>query len=92
MKTWMAACLRGPAAWVTFAVVIAAMFGVFHLLGWREDVAVLSGTGSPTNRDAMMVRGMLYVLAYLGTVVVGPILVIGAGVRVGLERVMKRKE
>jgi len=64
---------------IAVALVMAALFGLLHALGWRSDVAFFSGTWSDDGqRELSLVRGVSYVLGYLGFVVVAPTLAIAA--------------
>jgi hypothetical protein len=55
------------------AATLTLLFGALHLLGYRQDVAFLSGTAVPS-----VVGGMAYVVLYFAVVVVVPILVLAA--------------
>lgn len=81
------------ATFVGAAVLFVALFGVFHLLGWRDDTAIISGTyASPdSNPTAAAVRGMLYGLSYFAAIVVSPILILAAGINAVLRRWIKTK-
>ena len=72
--------------WVGTAVILLALLGVFHLLGWRDDTAILSGTSTSPHREAAALRGVLYALAYFSATVVSPILIIAAGLNAMLRR------
>ena len=95
--TWLATRLRrvlersvfNPVSWLAWAAVLFAAWGVCHALGWRADTAVLSGTVDPAHGSAqsVMLRGMLYAVAYLAAAVVGPVLVLAGGVFIVLVRV-----
>ncbi|MFI5380892.1 MAG: hypothetical protein ACHRHE_16460 [Tepidisphaerales bacterium] len=80
--------LLRPAGWLSAAVLFVLVFAVFHALGWRDDTSFITGTVSSKGADAMVIRGMLYSVAYVAAVVVSPILVLGAGLRVLLERLL----
>ena len=70
-----------PPALVTWAGLIALMFLLFHLLGWREMTTVLSGTFppgfSPPEAES---RAVLYLVAWFATVVIAPVLVLAAAI------------
>jgi hypothetical protein len=87
LHAMLIAPVRGPWGWVRCALLLWAVYGVLHVLGWRDDMAIICGTGSPDGSRAMVYRGAAYGLAYVGAVVVGPILLLGAGIRAGVERV-----
>jgi hypothetical protein len=83
----MAGLLR-PTRWVACALLIGALFAVMHLLGWRADTCIISGTvaGSGIARDLAVVRGLLYIVTYFCAITVAPILIIGAGLLAGISR------
>ncbi len=66
--------LVSPGGFVRAALALSLLYAVCHGLGWREHTAFLSG-GEPLG-----LRGVIYVVAYLGFVLVVPILVLAAGV------------
>ncbi len=92
LLTFLGRLFFRPAAWVGWAALFAAVFGLFHLLGWRDDTSILSGTLAPGGGDAMITRGVLYVLAWFAATLVSPILVLAAGLYATLERVMPTKQ
>jgi hypothetical protein len=49
-------------------------FAALHLFGFRQDVAVLSGSRVPS-----AIGGVLYGLSYFGVVVGAPIVLLAAG-------------
>ena len=67
---------------------VIALFVLFHLLGWRPDTAVISGTVDASRGPVrwVMWRGTLYALTYFGAVVVSPALLLAAGVYAALAR------
>jgi hypothetical protein len=80
--------LSRRATFLGVAVLFVAMFGVFHLLGWRDDTAIISGTyASPGGNPTMAaVRGVLYGLAYFAAVIASPILILATGIHAVLRR------
>jgi hypothetical protein len=56
------------------ALIIAGAFALLHVAGGRDEVGFLSGSYEPS------LLGALYTLAWFGTVIVVPILVIAAGI------------
>ncbi len=71
-----------PRGWAVRASLIITVFVVLHLLGWRTDTKIISGT-SPLKDFASKLaaaRGVIYGLAYFGAVVLAPILLIAAGI------------
>lgn len=65
--------------WLGTAILLLALFGVFHLLGWRDDTAFISGTPTSSNPLAAAIRGILYGLSYFSAVLVSPILILATG-------------
>jgi len=68
---------------------IAAGYGLCHLLGLREDVAVLFAT-SHTGSTARFLGAAVYVLFYLGLVVACPILLLAAAIFAAVGRGLRR--
>jgi hypothetical protein len=62
------------------ALVLVALFLVAHLLGLREYTTFLSGTtGNPAvSMETSSLYGLIYILLYLGCVVLAPILALSA--------------
>lgn len=73
--------------------ILAVLYVTFDGLGWREHTSFLSGTG-PTGNDSepSLVRGGIYVLAYMGFVLVAPVLVLAAGIFAILLRITRREQ
>ena len=58
------------------------LFLIAHISGWRDLTSILNGTSGSTTmswRESAFL-GVLYVIVYLGFVVVAPILVLAAGI------------
>ena len=79
----------GQAAFITAVILIPALLGLFHLLGWRDDTAIISGTSISPDTTATALRGVLYGLTYVLTVTVSPIILLAAGIHLMLGRVGK---
>ena len=62
------------------AILFGVLFAVFHLAGWRDDTAIISGTSISPNAKLTVVRGMLYGMTYFLAVIVSPVLIIAAGI------------
>ena len=90
MNRFVRAAIFARVTWVGTAVLLLALFGTLHRLGWRDDTAILSGTSSPTGGRAMAIRGVLYALSYFSAVVVAPILLLGAGIDAMIRRILIR--
>lgn len=74
-------------AWLSRALLPAILLLVFHLLGWREMVTILSGTvPDGYSPQGAMVRAAAYMLAWFGTVILTPILAIATFLRWIVER------
>ena len=72
--------LVSPSGFVWAAVALCLFYAVCHALGWREYTAFLSGS-APTGEQAAsgFVLGIVYFVAYVGFVLVAPILVVASG-------------
>jgi hypothetical protein len=84
-RTALDRLLRGwltPRGWLVRAAIIIFAWALMHLLGWRDDTRIISGTSLPNDFAGAVgaSRGVAYLLAYFAAVVVAPILVIGAGI------------
>lgn len=66
----------GPRRLVARALLLATLFALLHLLGWRRYAAVLSGTTAVD--AAALLRGTAYVLFYGCAVFVSPVLALAA--------------
>lgn len=82
LKSCWRAEFFSPRGFVLRAILIGIAFLIVHLAGLREYTSILNGTVGPgsANRELSVVLGVLYVAAYLGTVVLVPILLLGAGI------------
>ena len=80
-----------PTGLAAYAVLLSVLFAACHGVGLREYTTVLSGTvpGSVTTSVAL---GMAYVLTWFASVVLVPILVLGAVVFHVLQRVTAPRE
>lgn len=69
-----------PAGLCVWAGLAAFVLGAVHLMGWREQVTVLSGTlPAGTILVAAQFKAMVYLVAWFGTVVAAPVLLFAAG-------------
>jgi hypothetical protein len=86
--------LLNPASWIGWALVLIGAWLLGHVLGWRADTAIISGTVDPARGDTqwIMIRGMFYALAYFGAVVVSPVLLLAAGIHVGIVMLVRRRQ
>ena len=74
-------------AWLIRALLPAILLLLFHLLGWREMVTILSGTvPEGYSPQGAMIRAAAYMLAWFGTVILTPILTIATFLRWIIER------
>ena len=80
-----------PVSAAVAAGLIAAGYGLCHALGLREDVSLLFATShaGPAGGGRILVAG-IYVLAYLGAVLVAPILLIAAALCLGGRLLWRR--
>ena len=80
--------LLSPRGWLKRAAIIVATLVILHLLGWRADTKIISGTSPPKDFSSQMaaVRGVIYGLVYFAAVVGAPILMIAAGLFAMLSR------
>ena len=72
-----------PRGWIVRALLILIVLATLHLLGWRDDTRIISGTGSPKDLAGQLaaLRGVTYGLVYFAGVIVAPILILGAAIR-----------
>ncbi|HPD32103.1 MAG TPA: hypothetical protein PLL20_19090 [Phycisphaerae bacterium] len=71
-----------PGSFVLCAATFVVVYLVLHLLGWRESTSIFCGT-LPEGRNAQVLQSfqaVMYVLFYMATAVVAPILLIAAAV------------
>jgi hypothetical protein len=70
-----------PQLFLSVAVTLAVFFLLVHLVGFREHTAFLSGTTGAADVGMRLSAfyGIIYILLYLGCVVIAPILVLAAG-------------
>jgi len=78
---------RGTETWpsprflLVRALTLGVLFFLVHLAGLREYTAFLSGTAAAqTSMGLSVFYGMVYIVLYLGAVVLAPILVFAAGI------------
>ena len=86
--------LLNPGSWTGVAVVLIAAWALVHLLGWRVDTAVISGTVDVTRGtpQQVMMQGTAYALAYFGAVVVSPILLLASGLFLMLDHLTRARQ
>ncbi|MDB6108849.1 MAG: hypothetical protein JWR69_599 [Pedosphaera sp.] len=70
-----------PHSFLSVAVTLSVFFMLVHLVGFREHTAFLSGTTGAVGVGTRLSTfyGVIYILLYLGCVVIAPILVLAAG-------------
>jgi len=68
--------LISPWGLVAIAAFIAMLYGIGHVLGWREYVSSVFATSAGPSSHIVM--GLLYAIAYFGFVLVAPWLVLAA--------------
>lgn len=65
---------------LVWAAAIWVLYGVGNVLGWRADMALLSGTIPGASEGVTVLLCVVYSGLYLGAVFVAPVLVIGAAI------------
>jgi hypothetical protein len=75
-------CWISPHSFLSVAVTLGALFLLVHMVGFRQHTAFLSGTTGAVGvgMRLSMFYGVIYILLYLGSVVIAPILVLAAGI------------
>jgi len=83
-----------PKDLVRRAGVIAGIFLVVHFCGLRDYTSVLSGTGGPAGMSWRTAAffGVTYIVAWLGLVLLVPILLIAAALLVICRNAVQRKK
>jgi hypothetical protein len=90
---WLNAPWSTPAGLAARALVLLLSLALVHALGWREHTTFLSGTPTTAaiGRATAAVLGLLYILAYLGAVVLAPILLLASALLPALRRLWPRQ-
>ena len=88
LRSWRKAPFFSPAGFLVRAAVLAALYGVAHLCGFRDYATVLAGgaTTSAVSPRLASFLGLVYVLLYFVWLIPVPILVLASGILWGLER------
>jgi hypothetical protein len=83
--------MLSPVGFVATALLIALVFAIVHVLGWREHTTFLSGTpvSAGAGADQSEVLGTAYIAAYLAFVLLCPILLLAAGLLWLGERLLR---
>lgn len=71
--------LLSPRGLVARALLLAAVYVACELAGWREATTFLSGSQTGSSWSATVWKGVAFLLAYHGAVLLAPILLIAAG-------------
>jgi len=85
--------LLSPRGLLLRALVLLAVFALLHLAGARDYTSIFSGT-SPTGDPpggAASLLGLLYAGFYLGSLVLAPIMILGAALMWGLVLLTGRR-
>ena len=71
-----------PQSFLIRAALLAAAFAVCHVLGYRAYTGFLCGMQSFAGESSTMasLKGLLYVMSYIGAVVIAPIFALAAGI------------
>jgi len=90
-RMWSRWC--APRTWLIGAALIAVVYVIEHLLGWRDYTSILSGTLPAAGAEGELnaILGMLYILTWFAFVILAPILLIGAVLNYALRRVSDRQ-
>jgi hypothetical protein len=93
-RTLVRAELFSPKDFVCRAIFILVAFTLVHLLGLREFTSILNGTTGSVdmNWGHAAYLGIIYVILYLGAVLVAPILLIAAGITFCWQHLMNHKK
>ena len=85
--------LFSPKDFVRRAVVLLLIFLAVHLAGLREYTSFLNGTMASVElgRGMSAFLGLLYVFAYLGVVLLVPMLLLAAALLAGWRRLSRRR-
>jgi hypothetical protein len=90
---WFNAPPSTPAGLAARAMVFLLGFAIIYALGWREHTTILSGT--PTTEaighSTSATLGVVYICAYLGAVVVAPILLLASALLAALHRCLYKQ-
>jgi phosphotransferase system glucose/maltose/N-acetylglucosamine-specific IIC component len=83
-----------PKDFVRHAILIVVAFAIIHAIGLREYTSVLNGTTGSVEMDpaSAALLGIVYILFYLATVLLAPILLIAAGFIAAWQRIRTRKQ
>ena len=86
--------LFSPKDFVHRAVVLAVIFVAVHIAGLREYTCFLNGTAGSVElgRGLSALLGLAYVFAYLGFVLLVPILLLAAAILAGWKRLSRGGE
>ena len=78
--------ILSPRGLAARALLLVAVYGVCELAGWREATTFLSGTQTGGSWSATVWKGVAFLLAYHGAVLLAPILLIAAGLLAAWRR------
>ena len=86
--------LFSPKDFLRRAVVVAIIFLAVHIAGLREYTCILNGTVASVELGRRMSAflGLAYVFAYLGVVLLVPILLLAAAMLAGWQRLSRGRE
>jgi hypothetical protein len=86
--------LFSPKDFVRRAAVLVVLFLAVHFAGLREYTSILNGTvaSAELGRGMSAFLGLAYVFAYLGFVLLVPILLLAAAMIAGWRRLAERRE
>jgi hypothetical protein len=78
--------ILSPGGLAARAVLIVVVYGLCELAGWREATTFLSGSQAAGGWSATVWKGVAFLLAYHGAVLLAPILLIAAGLLAAWRR------
>ncbi len=92
-RLWRAE-LFSPKDFLRRAVVLATLFLALHVAGLREYTSILNGTvvSAELGRGMSAFLGLAYVFAYLGFVLLVPMLLLAAAMLVCWNKLSRRRE
>jgi hypothetical protein len=86
--------LLNPVSWIAWSLIFLATWAALHLLGWRVDTAVISGTVDPArgNPHTVMLHGTLYALTYFASTILSPILLLASAIYITVLTITRHQK
>lgn len=79
-----------PRGLIARALLLAAIYAVCEAIGLRENATFLTGTQASGAWNGTVWRGLVYLLAYHGFVLVAPILTLAAALLAAWEKLANK--